>query len=416
MKILVIGSGGREHTLAWKLKQSPHAGEVIVAPGNGGTGPLPEKFRGLTPLELALEAAVDLTVVGPEAPLAEGIVDQFQARGLRIWGPGQAAAQLEASKAFAKSFMQRHHIPTATSATFASFGGAANYLEQQSSPVVIKASGLAAGKGVIVPDSAQEARQALHDMLVDKKFGPAGVEVVIEERLFGPEVSILAFCDGQSFRLMPPAQDHKRVFDHDAGPNTGGMGAYAPAPVCSPDLLNQISQTILQPTLEGLRTEGRPYVGVLYAGLMLTERGPKVLEFNCRFGDPETQVILPLLETDLVTIIEHSLAGTLSELHIAWREGAAATVVLASGGYPGDYQTGKPILGLAEAGKVAGVTVFHAGTRLTGEGQLVTAGGRVLNVTGVGSTLAEALEQAYTGVKRISFEGMHYRTDIGAKA
>jgi phosphoribosylamine--glycine ligase len=416
MKILVIGSGGREHALAWKLQQSPRVEQVIVAPGNGGTGSLPEMFKGLSPLELALTAAVDLTVVGPEAPLAEGLVDQFQARGLKIWGPSRTAAQIEASKAFAKSFMQRRHIPTAASATFTDFTEAAHYLERQSKPVVIKASGLAAGKGVIVPDSFREARQALHDMLVDKKFGAAGAEVVIEERLSGPEVSVLAFCDGRTFSLMPPALDYQRVFDHDAGPNTGGMGAYAPASICSAELLDQIGQTILQPTLDGLRAAGSSYVGVLYAGLMLTEQGPKTLEFNCRFGDPETQVILPLLETDLTAIIEHSLAGSLSNLEVTWKAGAAATVVLASGGYPGDYQTGKPIMGLTEAGQLAGVTIFHAGTRLESDNQLVTAGGRVLNVTGVGSTLAEALERAYAGVKRIEFEGVHYRTDIGAKA
>jgi phosphoribosylamine--glycine ligase len=416
MKILVIGSGGREHALAWKLQQSPRVEQVIVAPGNGGTGSLPEAFQSLSPLELALAAQVDLTVVGPEAPLAEGLVDQFQARGLKIWGPSRAAAQIEASKAFAKRFMQRHDIPAAASATFTDFTEAADYLDRQPTPVVIKASGLAAGKGVIVPGSPQEARQALRDMLVSKKFGPAEAEVVIEERLSGPEVSVLAFCDGRNFCLMPPAQDHKRAFDHDAGPNTGGMGAYAPAPICSTSLLDQISRTILQPALDGLRAVGSPYVGVLYAGLMLTETGPKTLEFNCRFGDPETQVILPLLETDLATVIEHSLAGTLADLDVTWKAGAAATVVLASGGYPGDYQKGKPITGLVEAGQLAGVTVFHAGTRLEGEGQLVTAGGRVLNVTGVGSTLAEALARAYAGVKRIEFEGMHYRTDIGAKA
>jgi phosphoribosylamine--glycine ligase len=363
-----------------------------------------------------LAAQVDLTIVGPEAPLAAGIVDEFQAAGLKIWGPSRAAAQLEASKAFAKNFMQRHRIPTAKSETFRDFQAAAAYVEPQpAEAVVIKASGLAAGKGVILPGSTGEALQALYEIMVEKKFGPAGDEVVIEERLSGPEVSVLAFCDGQNFVLMPPAQDHKRVFDGDSGPNTGGMGAYAPAPVCPPHLLDQIGQTIIRPTLAGMQAEGCPYTGVLYAGLILAEQGPQVLEFNCRFGDPETQVILPLLETDLLAIIEHSLAGTLAGLDVTWKQGAAATVVLASGGYPGEYQTGYMIEGVVEASRRPGVDIFHAGTRLAGDGRLLTAGGRVLNVSAAGATLAEALARAYAGVRVIQFEGVHYRTDIGAK-
>jgi phosphoribosylamine--glycine ligase len=416
MKILVIGGGGREHALVWKLSQSPRVTQVLVTPGNGGTGALPDDLKDLSPLACAQKAGVDLTVVGPEAPLADGIVNEFQARELKIWGPSQAAAQIEASKAFAKGFMQRWNIPTAASATFTEFAAARAYLQQQTEAVVIKASGLAAGKGVILPDTPQAAMRALREMMIEKKFGEAGAEVVIEERLSGPEVSVLAFCDGQNFVTMPPAQDHKRIFDHDTGPNTGGMGAYAPAPICSPELLRQIEETILKPTLAGLRAEGSPYVGVLYAGLMLTRQGPKALEFNCRFGDPEGQVILPLLETDLLTIIEHSLAGALSTLEVSWKDAAAATVVLASGGYPGVYETGKPISGVAEAAQLDGVIVFHAGTRLTGDSQLMTAGGRVLNVTGVGPTLPEALERAYAGVSLIQFEGMHFRADIGAKA
>lgn len=416
MKILVIGSGGREHALAWKLSRSPRVTQVLVTPGNGGTGPLPDGLKDLSPLACAQEAGVDLTVVGPEMPLAAGIVDEFQAKGLKIWGPSQAAAQIEASKAFAKGFMQRWNIPTAASATFTEFAAAKAYLQQQTEAVVIKASGLAAGKGVILPDTPHAALQALHEMMIERKFGTAGAEVVIEACLSGPEVSVLAFCDGQNFATMPPAQDHKRIFEHDTGPNTGGMGAYAPAPLCSAELLREIEETILTPALAGLQVEGSPYVGVLYAGLMLTRQGPQVLEFNCRFGDPESQVILPLLETDLLTVIEHSLAGTLSSLQLSWKDGATATVVLASGGYPGAYETGKAISGAAEAERLDGVTVFHAGTRLSGDGQLVTAGGRVLNVTGVGPTLTEALERAYAGVNLIQFEGMHYRADIGAKA
>lgn len=417
MRILVVGSGGREHALAWKLRQSPHVEEVLVLPGNGGTGPLPESWRGLSPLACALAAQVDLTIVGPEAPLASGIVDEFQAAGLKIWGPSRAAAQLEASKAFAKNFMRRYRIPTATSETFHDFQAAAAYVEPQpATAVVIKASGLAAGKGVILPGSTEEALQALREIMVDKKFGPAGDEVVIEERLSGPEVSVLAFCDGQNFVLMPPAQDHKRVFNGDNGPNTGGMGAYAPAPVCPPQLLDQIGQTIIRPTLAGMQAEGCPYTGVLYAGLILTGQGPQLLEFNCRFGDPEAQVILPLLETDLLAIIEHSLAGTLADLEVTWKQGAAAAVVLASGGYPGEYQTGYPIEGIPEASQLPGVNIFHAGTRLAGDGRLLTAGGRVLNVSAAGATMAEALARAYAGVRLIRFEGVHYRTDIGAKA
>ncbi len=420
MKILIIGSGGREHALAWKLAQSERVEQIYVAPGNGGTAAPEQKstnFDGppAAVLEFARDAGIDLTVVGPEVPLANGIVDDFQARDLKIWGPTRAAAQIEADKAFAKAFMQRHGIPTGSYAAFTDFTAARRYLLDQTEPVVIKASGLAAGKGVIIPDSAEEAEAALSQIMVERQFGAAGNEVVIEQRLSGPEVSVLAFCDGQHLIPMPPAQDHKRVFDNDQGPNTGGMGAYAPAPVCPPDLLEQVVETIMQPALDGLRAEDRPYVGVLYAGLMLTPAGPQVLEFNCRLGDPETQVILPLLETDLLEIIEHCLAGTLAELEVTWRDDSAATVVLASGGYPGRYDTGRPIVGLEQAAALDGVTVFHAGTNREDE-QVLTAGGRVLNVTGIGPNLAQALERAYAGVKLIHFDEMHYRTDIGARA
>ena len=419
MKILLVGSGGREHALAWKLAQSDRVDQVMVAPGNGGTAlPQPKISSRPAPvgfLTLAQAEQVDLTVVGPEVPLAEGIVDDFQAAGLKIWGPSRAAAQIEASKAFAKDFMRRYGIPTAAHAAFTDYDAALSYIRDLGSPFVIKASGLAAGKGVILPESLAEAETALRQIMVDKIFGVAGDEVLIEARLTGPEASVLAFCDSHTARLMPPAQDHKRVFDLDAGPNTGGMGAYAPAPVCPPALQQQILETIIRPTLDGLRAEGMPYIGVLYAGLMLTTAGPKVIEFNCRFGDPETQVILPLLDTDLVAIIEHCLAGTLDQAEIRWKSGAAATVVMASGGYPGRYQKGKPIGDLADANALDGVIVFHAGTALTDDDQIVTAGGRVLNVTGVGDTLAKALTRAYAGVKLIDFEAAHYRTDIGGK-
>jgi phosphoribosylamine--glycine ligase len=417
MKILIIGAGGREHALAWKLAQSRRVSQIIVAPGNGGAANANPKISNLQSPHLlifAQETGIDLTVVGPEAPLAEGIVDDFQAAGLKIWGPTRAAAQIEANKAFAKAFMQRHNIPTGDYAAFTDFGAALDYLRRQSRPIVIKAAGLAAGKGVLLPDTPAEAEDELRQIMINKKFGQAGDEVVIEERLAGPEASVLAFCDGRHVIPMPPAQDHKRAFDNDAGPNTGGMGAYAPAPICPPELLAQVVETVLQPTVNGLAGEGCPFVGVLYAGLMLTENGPRVLEFNCRFGDPETQVILPLLETDLLDIIEHSLAGTLPKLKVAWKSGAAATVVMASGGYPGDYETGKVITGLDEATKIEGVTVFHAGTKINDAGQVVTAGGRVLNVTGLGPTLPDALNKAYSGVKQIHFEAARYRADIGA--
>jgi phosphoribosylamine--glycine ligase len=418
MKILIVGSGGREHALAWKIAQSRRVKEVIVAPGNGGT-PAQVQLESDDPAALrqfAAETKVDLTLVGPEMPLARGIVDEFQAHGLKIWGPSRAAAQLETSKAWAKAFMVRHKIPTGAYASFTDFEAAQAHLLKQEAPVVIKASGLAAGKGVVLPQTRAEAETVLRQMMLEKQFGEAGDEVIIEEWLTGSEVSVLAFCDGSTARVMPPAQDHKRIFDRDQGPNTGGMGAYAPAPICSPELLHQIETTVLQPAIEGMQQEGSPYVGVLYAGVILTPRGPKVLEFNCRFGDPEAQVLLPLLKTDLLKIIERSLTGKLSSLDIDWETGAAATVVLASQGYPGAYEKGKPITGLAEAAGQEGVLLFHAGTKLAEDGQIITDGGRVLSVTGVASELPQALERAYAGVNQIQFEGRHYRTDIGRRA
>ncbi len=418
MKLLIIGSGGREHALAWKIAQSPRVTEVVVAPGNGGTqnnvdtGTL--NFAALR--EYVVNSGVELTLVGPEIPLAEGIVDEFQAHGLKIWGPGKAASQLEASKAFCKNFLKRHNIPTGDFATFTDFESAREYLRAQQSPIVIKASGLAAGKGVILPETTAEAEAALRRIMRDKQFGEAGDEVLIEERMAGPEVSVFAFCDGQTAVLMPPAQDHKRAYDRDKGPNTGGMGAYAPAPICPPELLAEINETVILPTLAGMQTKGSPYVGILYAGMMLTPAGPKVLEFNCRFGDPETQVLLPLLKSDLLEIVEHSLNGTLSKAKVEWRSGSAATVVLASGGYPGSYEKGKVIAGLEEAARLDGVTIFHAGTALAEDGQVTTSGGRVLNITGTADTLRDALDRAYTGIKAIQFDDMHYRTDIGRRA
>jgi len=462
--ILVIGRGGREHALAWKLAQSPRVRRVWVAPGNGGTALAGGKvanvalaegdFAGL--IDFTQHNGVTLTVVGPEAPLAEGIVDAFQAAGLRCFGPRRAAAQIEASKAFAKDFMARHGIPTARYAAFSDFSAALAHLRQVDYPVVFKASGLAAGKGVILPASLAEGEAALRQIMVSREFGAAGDQVVIEERLAGPEASVLAFSDGRTVAVMPAAQDHKRVFDGDAGPNTGGMGAYAPAPLLTPELLEQVRRTVLQPAIDGLAAEGAPYVGVLYAGLMLTgsrdgadgfryaadgystrgysthgDRSPvtdhrspitdhrppfTVLEFNCRFGDPETQVILPLLASDLVEVIDACLGGVLAQLDLRWSPGAAATVVAASEGYPGSYPKDRQITGVAAAETLPDVAVFHAGTRLADDGRLLTDGGRVLSVTGVGADLPAALARAYTGIQRIHFPGMHFRRDIGAKA
>lgn len=423
MNVLIVGSGGREHALAWKIAQSPRVRRLWIAPGNGGTGALStpggnvalaaDDIPGL--IAFAHDNLVGMTIVGPEAPLAAGLADAFASNGLAVFGPSRAAARLEASKAFAKDFMRRHGIPTARYATFDDFAAACTHLGDIDYPIVIKASGLAAGKGVILPDTLTEAESVLHQMMIDRVFGAAGDEVVIEERLTGPEVSILAFSDGSTVSLMPPAQDHKRAYDGDCGPNTGGMGAYAPAPVATPALLEEARQTILQATVDGLRHDGAPYVGVLYAGLMLTADGPKVLEFNCRFGDPETQVILPLLETDLLDIICACVEHRLGDVQVCWRPAGAATVVLASGGYPGAYKTGLPVAGLEAAGAADDVMVFHAGTRETESG-IVTSGGRVLNVTAVGADLQEALGRAYGAVGLVEFANMHYRRDIGAAA
>jgi phosphoribosylamine--glycine ligase len=361
-------------------------------------------------IDFARANHVGLTIVGPEAPLAEGLVDAFQRAGLRVFGPTQAAAQLESSKAFAKAFMVRHNLPTASAATFEDFASARDYLRTLPGLPVIKASGLAADKGVVVPNSIEEAEAALHAMLVDEVFGASGATVLIEERLVGPELSVLAFCDGKVARLMPGAQDHKRLLDGDQGPNTGGMGAFAPSPLATKELLDNLAQEVFAPALAGMADEGNPFVGVLYAGLMLTSEGPKLLEFNCRFGDPETQVILPLLESDLLEVVEACVDGQLAEVEIVWKGGAALTVVMASGGYPADYTTGETIRGIAEA-EAEGSLVFHAGTRVEGA-SLVTAGGRVLAVTAVAPSIAEAATHAYAGVEKIAWHGAHYRTDI----
>jgi phosphoribosylamine--glycine ligase len=427
MNVLLVGSGGREHALAWKMAQSPLLKRLYVAPGNAGTALLDREFPDvkISNLEIkatdlpgivafAMQNSINLVVVGPEDPLAAGLTDQLKGAGLRVFGPSRSAAQIEASKSYAKEFMARHQIPTGAFATFRRYEEARAYLDTfpgDPPPVVIKASGLAAGKGVIVPETRQQAETALRQIMLDREFGVAGDEVVIEELLSGPEVSLLAFSDGETARPMVPAQDHKRVFEGDQGPNTGGMGAYAPVPICPPDMVDELMRTIIQPTVDGLRAEGRPFVGALYAGLMLTENGPRVIEFNCRFGDPETQVIMPLLESDLLEIFLACTNSTLDEVDIRWKDGAAACVVVASGGYPGKYPTGYAISRAGDAQSNA--YVFHAGTKLHRDGQVLTAGGRVLCVSGWGGSIQDALDNAYAAVGTVSFEGMHYRKDIG---
>ncbi len=422
MNILLIGNGGREHAIAQALVASPRLTQLYVAPGNGGTATLPNCQNVALPsgpgskqmddlVAFARQKAIDLTVVGPEAPLVAGLVDRFQAAGLAIFGPTQAAAQLEGSKAFSKAFMQRHAIPTGRAEAFSNFDEAMRYLRQLDSIPVVKASGLAAGKGVLLPPSREAAAMTVSSLMLDKRFGDAGSTVLIEERLQGPEVSVLAFCDGRTLRTMPPAQDHKRQLDGDNGPNTGGMGAFAPSPLLDAEQLAAIEQTVLLPTLQGMAAEGMPFSGVLYAGIMLTEQGPKVLEFNCRFGDPEAQVLLPLLETDLLEVLLACVAGRLDQLPLRWKPGAAVTVVMAAQGYPGDYPVGHDITGI-EAAQTAGCQVYLAGVRRK-EDRLLTAGGRVLAVSALGPTIAAAAQRAYRGVAEISFNGAQYRRDIG---
>jgi phosphoribosylamine--glycine ligase/phosphoribosylaminoimidazole synthetase len=416
--ILLIGSGGREHALAWKLSQSPKLSKLFIAPGNPGTAECGENVAlnisdHVAVIRFCQEKAIGLVMVGPEVPLAEGIADALAEAGIRCFGPKRAAAQIEASKVFAKHFMARHGIPTARYAAFSKLADALKYIESTDYPLVIKASGLAAGKGVILPETLDEARSVLKEILEEGVFGESGSEVVIEERMNGPEVSLMAFTDGKSVLPMLAAQDHKRIFDDDQGPNTGGMGAYAPAPIFTNDMLADALNTILMPTISGLRLEGTPFVGVLYAGLMLTPDGIRVVEFNCRFGDPETQVLLPLLETDLVEIAEACVDGKLAETEVRWRPGAAVCVVMASKGYPGKVESGQlaTIGGLPE-----NAICFHAGTKVNADGQLTTSGGRVFGVTAWAGDLTTAVKSAYDAVDEIHFDGVQYRTDIVAWA
>jgi phosphoribosylamine--glycine ligase len=423
MKILVIGSGGREHAIALKLAQSSPKPTLFFAPGNPGMAELGECFPIAVDdiaalLDLAQTEGIDLTVVGPEVPLVKGLADAFRAKGLAVFGPTAAAARLEGSKAFSKDFMARYGIPTAAYQNFRAYAPARAYLDQIGAPVVVKASGLAAGKGAVVCMTMDEAVTALDSMLGPNAiFGEAGSEVVIEEFMEGEEASVFAVCDGTRYVLLPSAQDHKRVFDQDAGPNTGGMGAYSPAPVLTPELLERTRREIIDPTLEGMRKEGCPYEGVLFVGLMLTKTGPRVIEFNCRLGDPETQVVLPVWNGDLADLLLKAAQGRLDAFAAPSAKSTqdhAAIVVLASGGYPGSYKNGLPIEGVEAAAAVPNAQVLHAGTRAK-DGGLVTAGGRVLGVTGRGTTLKAALDAAYAGTAQIRFDGMHFRRDIGQK-
>ncbi len=422
MRLLLIGGGGREHALAWKLAQSPLVEMIYVAPGNPGIALLDKCECVDLPLQEMEKVAdyaeansIDLTVVGPEASLVDGIADVFIARGLALFGPSKAAAELEGSKAFSKQLMEKYNIPTAFFKVCEDIVTAKAYVKEKGAPIVVKADGLAAGKGVVVAMTEQEALDAIDDMMGDLKFGGAGARVVLEEFMEGEEASLLAFTDGETIVSMIAAQDHKRANDNDEGPNTGGMGTYAPAPVMTDILRLKAVERVLKPTIAAMKAEGRPYQGCLYAGLMINGDSIKVVEFNCRFGDPETQVIMPLLDGDLAEIMLACATGTLAKADIGWHDQAAVCVVMASGGYPGSYQQGLPISGLAEADALEGVAVFHAGTKVV-DGQIVTAGGRVLGVTAVGKNISEAKDKAYEAIAKISFEGAHYRQDIAWRA
>ncbi|SEI48191.1 phosphoribosylamine--glycine ligase [Allopseudospirillum japonicum] len=422
MHVLVIGNGGREHALAWKLAQSSQVSRVFVAPGNAGTA-LEEKVENVACDPLDFDALVDfartqtvaLTVVGPEAPLVAGIVDRFQAEGLAIFGPQQGAAQLEGSKAFTKDFLARHHIPSAAYATFTEVEPALAYLRAQGAPIVVKADGLAAGKGVIVAMTLAEAEAAVQDMLSGNAFGDAGARVVIEEFLEGEEASFIVMVDGENVLPMATSQDHKRVGDGDTGPNTGGMGAYSPAPVVTAEVHERIMQQVIWPTVKGMAAEGNPYTGFLYAGLMITPAGePKVIEYNCRFGDPETQPIMLRLQSDLVDLCQAALDQRLDQVEATWDTRASIGVVLAAGGYPGSYDKGQVITGIPAA--TASTKVFHAGTQLNSEGQTLTSGGRVLCATALGETVLAAQQAAYQVAQQIQWQGVFFRRDIGYRA
>ncbi|WP_334074974.1 phosphoribosylamine--glycine ligase [Paenibacillus sp. A14] len=422
MDILVIGGGGREHAICWALAKSPKARRIYCAPGNAGIGQIAEivpiqvhEFERLT--SFAREKKVDLVVVGPDDPLVDGIVDAFEAEGIPVFGPRKNAALIEGSKTFMKDLLKKYDIPTAAYEKFEDYEQALAYLRTQAVPIVIKADGLAAGKGVTVAFTREDAEQALRQIMVDKVFGESGSQVVIEEFLAGQEMSILSFVDGETVRPMAAAQDHKQVYDGDKGPNTGGMGTYSPLPHIADSIIEEAIETIIKPTAKAMVQEGRPFRGVLFAGLMITPDGkPKTIEFNARFGDPETQVVLPRLKSDLLEIFLAAVNGTLAEAEIEWSDEAAVCVILASGGYPASYPKGLPMTGLDAADSDASGLVFHAGTAKNEAGEWVTNGGRVLGVVGLGKGIAEARERAYASAEKIRFEGKHNRTDIAAKA
>jgi len=416
MNVLVVGGGGREHAICWKLSQSPKVTRLYCAPGNAGIAQLAQcvdvkatDVEGM--VSWAKKNAMDFVVVAPDDPLAMGMVDAMEAAGIPAFGPRANAAVIEASKAFSKEMMKKYHIPTARYQTFTELEKALAYLDEQGAPIVVKADGLALGKGVVVASTVEEARQAVREMMEDRKFGDSGATVVIEECMTGPEVTVLAFADGTRVVPMPASQDHKRAYDGNRGPNTGGMGAISPPPQYTPEIAERCMAEIFQPTISALAAEGRPFQGVLYFGLMLTPDGPKVVEYNARFGDPECQVVLSLLDSDLMEIFEACVNGTLDQVEIRWKDEAGCVLVLASGGYPLEYKKGCPIDGLTEAGKTA--AVFHAGTRLDEQGRYLTNGGRVLGVTATAPTLEAAIQGAYSAAKHISFQNMHFRTDIG---
>lgn len=420
MKILIIGGGGREHVLIWKIAQSPLVETLYCAPGNPGIAALAEcvhiqadEIDAL--LDFALAEKIDLTVVGPEVPLTLGIVDRFQAAGLEIFGPSQAAARLEGSKGFSKDLMAKYGIPTAAYRTFTDRDQAHAYIRQQGAPIVVKADGLAAGKGVIVATTVEQALAAVDDILLDKVFGAAGSQVVIEEFMAGEEASFFVFTDGKNILPLASAQDHKRIFDNDEGPNTGGMGAYSPAPVVTEAVAAEVIATIVKPTIAGMAAEGCPYRGILYVGLMIEGGKPKVVEYNARFGDPEAQPLLMRMKSDIVPVLQACARGDLGDATLDWHEKAAVCVVMASGGYPGGFEKGLEISGLEVAAAVEDLMVFHAGTAFQ-DGKIVNQGGRVLGVTGLGATVAEAIAKAYQGAELIRWRDVHYRKDIGQKA
>lgn len=419
MKVLVVGSGGREHAICWKLMQSSKVDKLYCAPGNAGIGELAElvpigamEFDKL--VDFAKSEGIDFTVVGMDDPLVGGIVDRFEAEGLKVFGPKANAAIIEGSKAFSKELMKKYNIPTAAYETFEDYDKAAEYIKKGDFPVVLKADGLALGKGVLICNTLEEALEGLNTIMVDKKFGDSGNKVVIEEFLTGQEMSVLSFCDGKTIVPMVSAQDHKRALDGDKGLNTGGMGTFSPSRVYTPELAEECMKTIYQPTVDALNKEGRTFKGIIFFGLMLTPKGMKVIEYNARFGDPETQVVLPRLKSDLMEIFEACVDGTLDNVDVQWEDNGTACVVLASGGYPEKYTKGYEITGLDDAKKAENIVVFHAGTALK-DGKFVTNGGRVLGVTGIGKDLDEAIKIAYEGVKLVDFKDKHFRKDIGVK-